>query len=231
MLNKWCPERETKGFTLIELLVVITIIALLAAILFPVFARAKAAAKQTQCLSNLKQIGTAITLYMNDYDSQFPAAVDPSDKYQPSIWSAQPAFAARIPSMPMMHQVLQPYLNSAEIFHCPSDVGTEVLDNSFPIPFHSAPSLFKAYGTSYFFRTEIAFKYFSQEQFKLPANVNVMFDAAGHWHGAGRGLQVTDNISTISNLISGYRYNCLFGDMHAKSLTYGAMELAWATGL
>lgn len=57
-----------KAFTLIELLVVIAIIAILAAILFPVFARAKAAAKQTAALSNLKQIGTATFLYMHDYD-------------------------------------------------------------------------------------------------------------------------------------------------------------------
>jgi len=60
-----------KGFTLIELLVVIAIIAILAAILFPVFAQAKEAAKKTACLSNLKQIGTATKLYLNDYDDVY----------------------------------------------------------------------------------------------------------------------------------------------------------------
>ena len=61
-----------KGFTLIELLVVIAIIAILAAILFPVFAQAREKARQTSCLSNLKQIGTATMLYADDYDECLP---------------------------------------------------------------------------------------------------------------------------------------------------------------
>ncbi|MEL4411502.1 prepilin-type N-terminal cleavage/methylation domain-containing protein, partial [Shewanella algae] len=61
-----------RAFTLIELLVVIAIIAILAAILFPVFAQAKAAAKKSACLSNTKQIGTAFNLYLADYDDTTP---------------------------------------------------------------------------------------------------------------------------------------------------------------
>jgi prepilin-type N-terminal cleavage/methylation domain-containing protein/prepilin-type processing-associated H-X9-DG protein len=64
--------RSKKGFTLIELLVVIAIIAILAAILFPVFAKARAAAKTTNCLSNLKQMGVAFTAYAADYDDKLP---------------------------------------------------------------------------------------------------------------------------------------------------------------
>lgn len=63
---------DRRGFTLIELLVVIAIIAILAAILFPVFARARAKARQTTCLSNMKQIGLAILSYVQDYDEKMP---------------------------------------------------------------------------------------------------------------------------------------------------------------
>ena len=61
------------GFTLIELLVVIAIIAVLAAILFPVFAQAREQARQTTCLSNLKQLGTGLTMYAQDYDETLPS--------------------------------------------------------------------------------------------------------------------------------------------------------------
>jgi prepilin-type N-terminal cleavage/methylation domain-containing protein/prepilin-type processing-associated H-X9-DG protein len=66
-------KRSRKGFTLIELLVVIAIIAILAAILFPVFAQARAAARKISGLSNLKQIGTATMMYTQDYDERFPS--------------------------------------------------------------------------------------------------------------------------------------------------------------
>ncbi len=68
----------TKAFTLIELLVVIAIIAILAAILFPVFAQAKEAAKKTQSISNVKQVGTSMHLYAGDYDDQLPFALTPN---------------------------------------------------------------------------------------------------------------------------------------------------------
>src|SRR6478672_5991246 len=67
--------RKQNGFTLIELLVVIAIIAILAAILFPVFARAREKARQTSCLSNLKQIGLAFLMYNQDYDETIRKAM------------------------------------------------------------------------------------------------------------------------------------------------------------
>src|SRR5438874_5120163 len=70
---------EKRGFTLIELLVVIAIIAILAAILFPVFAQAKAAAKKTACLSNLKQNALAVMMYNSDYDGNFAQSAYTTD--------------------------------------------------------------------------------------------------------------------------------------------------------
>lgn len=219
------------AFTLIELLVVIAIIAILAGILFPVFAQAKASAKKTQCLSNLKQIGTAIGLYMNDYDDIFPYAVDPSDKYSPDIWDAHPEWKDRISSMPMIYEALHPYTKEDRVFLCPSDIGTQVLDLNLGRAFVTSPSLYSTYKCSYFFRTEIAFRYLSQTQFKLPADVNVMFDGAGHWHGSARATKVDDDFYTIILLHRNYRYNTLYGDLHAKSVSYDKLQEAWAVDL
>lgn len=220
-----------RAFTLIELLVVIAIISILAALIFPVFARAKAAARQTQCISNLKQIGGAITLYMSENDDIFPHAVDASDKFAPAIWNSFPEFQARIPYMPMLHEVLQPYLKSHEVFKCPSDDGSDVLDSHPWMTFGAAPSMYQTFGNSYSYRTEIAFRYFSQTLFELPANVNVIFDGSGHWHGSTRRIRLGEPPANWLSLWRGYRYSTLYGDMHVKSLNYDRLQEAWATPL
>ncbi len=222
-----------RAFTLIELLVVIAIIAILAGILFPVFAQAKRAAKKTVCISNLRQIGSSIALYMGDYDDIFPSALDASDKYTPDIWKSHPEFRERIEQMPMLHEVLQPYMKSKELFKCPSDIGGKYLDNHPWEKILAQSSMYGRYGSSYFFRTEIAFKYFTQTKFNLPANINVLFDGAGHWHGDGRAIDDGDvgNYEQTYALQRTYRYNTLFGDFHAKSLNYDQLEKAWATPL
>ena len=100
------------GFTLIELLVVIAIIAILAAILFPVFAQAREKARQTACLNNTKQIGTAFMMYVQDYDETFP----PSRVMSGSATSPC-AGNALLP----WNDIVQPYMRNEDILKCPSD--------------------------------------------------------------------------------------------------------------
>ncbi len=87
-MNVSLKPRLRRAFTLIELLVVIAIIAILAAILFPVFAQAKAAAKKTQSLSNLKQLGTGVQIYLSDYDDYFPLGLVASNLYGGYTWDS-----------------------------------------------------------------------------------------------------------------------------------------------
>ena len=99
-----------RGFTLIELLLVITIIAILAAILFPVFARVKAKARQTVCLSNLKQLGMACLMYAFDYDKGLPC-----DYY---------ACNSDTTHSRLVQQIL-PYIEEMNILYCPSSAKIE----------------------------------------------------------------------------------------------------------
>ena len=100
---------DYKGFTLIELLVVIAIIAILASILFPVFARARENARRTSCLSNMKQLGLGIMQYAQDYDERFPM-------YR------VPAFSSTLTADPYgWADAVQPYVKSTQIFQCPSE--------------------------------------------------------------------------------------------------------------
>jgi general secretion pathway protein G len=168
---------------------------------------------------------------MADNDDLFAFAVDASDKYRPNIWDGNPEFQALIAAMPEMPDVLMPYCKSKEIFRCPADQGTRVLDNHFPDVFETNPSLFALYRSSYLFRTEIAFNHHSQTSLQTPAEINLMFDAGGHWHGSGRALAVNDDLNTYFNLIRGYRYVTLFADFHAKSLARGTYDQAWAKPL
>src|SRR5580692_10292165 len=104
-------RNNTKAFTLIELLVVIAIIAILAAILFPVFAQAKEAAKKTSCLSNMKQIGLAFQMYGNDNDDNYPEPYVLPPYYYAAVW----------PNTYTWQTTIQPYIKSKNLTRCPDN--------------------------------------------------------------------------------------------------------------
>src|ERR1035438_4951515 len=97
---------KRRGFTLIELLVVIAIIAILAAILFPVFAKAREKARTASCSNNCKQIGLAFIQYVQDYDEHYPP-------YDNDTGGAVPRYGWEL--------LIQPYIKNTQAFHCPSD--------------------------------------------------------------------------------------------------------------
>jgi prepilin-type N-terminal cleavage/methylation domain-containing protein len=111
-----------RAFTLIELLVVIAIIAILAAILFPVFSQAKEAAKRSSCLSNLRQVGTALTMYQGDYDDRLPDRRDLKlslpGGYRP--WTTWPPSDPRAGWAAL---TLFPYTKNDDLWNCPSGRG------------------------------------------------------------------------------------------------------------
>ncbi len=107
------PRQTRQGFTLIELLVVIAIIALLAAILFPVFAKAREKARQTTCLSNEKQIGLGFLQYAQDYDEMIPCG---NDNFGGG-WAGQ----------------IYPNVKSIQVFLCPDDIDTAAVGPNYTV--------------------------------------------------------------------------------------------------
>ncbi len=185
--------------------------------LFPVFARAREKGRSARCIANLRQIGMAVDMYAMDYDDTFPWAKDPADYYCIQIWSDLPQWQAWIPYMPWLMDALEPYVKNRELWHCPSDTGFDELeDTGLAMPAH--PSSFQAYGTSYFYRTEVAFRQLGPGRITKPAEVNLIFDAHGRWHSG-------------TNRYEGKRWNVLFADGHVKSVGRDAYDKAWMTPL
>ena len=137
-------SRRKSGFTLIELLVVIAIIAILAAILFPVFARARENARRASCQSNLKQIGIGFAQYTQDYDEKLPYIVM-SDYNQGasalSSWGLTTS-TSFVSDRVIWADVIQPYVKSKQLFKCPSNTNSTSPATSAP----AASGLRMSYG-------------------------------------------------------------------------------------
>ena len=196
------PAR-VRAFTLIELLVVIAIIAILAAILFPVFAKARERAKQTTCVSNLKQLGLAIISYADDNDDVLPQAT--------FLYSSTPILPTALPN------VLSTYTKSREVFQCPSDAGNRRFSAMLPDVY------WKTYGQSYAYNSRPPADTTphldwppqwrggrARSEFKNVTDIGLMSDT-NPWH------RILDTSGSAQSLAQA-GYNVLFVDGHVKML-------------
>lgn len=185
-----------RGFTLIELLVVITIIAILAAILFPVYAQAREKARTASCTSNLKQIGLALKMYAQDYDNTNPLMFS-------GAWGHPETYCR-------WQEAIQPYAKNTGIYRCPS--GPLELD-----PYSSLPM---SYGMNTFNFSDgySSFWYgLSDAAIQDPSGTIWVADSADGSYWVGSGDTFVRPVPYVD-----YRhnegFNALFYDGHAKWL-------------
>ena len=243
---------RTRGFTLIELLVVIAIIAILAAILFPVFAQARETARGSVCRSNMKQIGSAMMMYAQDYDEiLFPYRTRDANPFR-----ADTRVSANAASRTFFNQLLQPYLKNDGVWKCPSKPNAWVNIDNFGSDTEPA---FRSYGgqnsyaanTLYCFPADLGLP---MSQMERPADTSILMD--GTYYGAAFLGQRMNTTSTYplywKNLGNSYLFrwvggaasqpsdaeaiqlgksrhqgqiNCLFADGHVKSVQYDRLRV------
>jgi len=217
------------GFTLIELLVVIAIIAILAAILFPVFAKAREKARQSSCLSNSKQIGHAVNMYVMDYEA-YPMMSSPSSMSPRTRWV----------------DTIYPYVRNTQIFVCNSaDQG--ILGKTFA---HDASQRYGGYGYNYQYLGNSRFPWAAADALiQAPAQTIALADTAGvnggvagqytldpprtsargsgnagGYYGAGGECGGPDGCRSVPAPRHNGQVNVTFADGHAKALTRWAMD-------
>lgn len=198
---------QRRGFTLIELLVVIAIIAILAAILFPVFARAREAARKSSCSSNLKQIATGMLMYVQDYDEVYPAcyaiqagAGQPADgDTQHWCWSMErvdSGYVARTQALQArngtMRLMLQPYIKNSQVFLCPS-----MRNTTFPTTHYEAKMSLTATTTGY-----------AMASLEFPAQQLMVFEAYSNHGDKSYHSPASTSAETV--------HNAAFNDGHVK---------------
>ena len=211
--------KTSRAFTLLEILVVIALMASLMALLFPVFSQAREKARQSVCTANLRQIGQAMAMYAQDYDGLYPFGADPLDKKTFHYTGVDPDKNATLLAMPYLHDLLFTYTKSHEIWRCPSDTGFHSLPDwpdhatGEPITLEAQPSAFDAFGTSYTYNSELAFRHklFATDGWTSghsvgPEKIMVLSDLTGPWHATGSGFNE-------------FVYITLLGDGHASRLT------------
>lgn len=194
--------RQRSGFTLIELLVVIAIIAILAAILFPVFARAREAARKSSCQSNLKQLTLAIKMYMDDFGQSLPSS---KIRMGTTYTQSDPTFCTTVgdlnatslaPNAQTIATALKTYVKSREMWLCPSD-SLDVANQTYTGEM------------SYYYRRAVDWGanngYSSESVFEFPASQVIFVERLGY-HGGQSSLGWTQ----------GVKLNCGFLDGHVQ---------------
>ena len=174
------------------------------AMLFPVFARVREKGRATTCLSSLRQLGLAMAMYAQDADDLYPRGTDALSRYsfsQPG--NIDPVYK----TLPLLPDVLAPYVTNRTIWRCPSDVGGDFL---IPAP----SSAWESFGSSYEYNTPLALKHklwgSDVRMNNKPVDstkLTVLGDIGGKWHGDGDALE--DGAT-----------NNLMGDGHVRRLTY-----------
>ena len=197
-----------RKFTLIELLTVISIISILAALILPSLGKARARAKLTQCMSNLKQIGTAFATYMVDWDDTFPVAA-----MKPTINTSEPRIC----------DVLLTYAGSPDVFKCPADVRPESSYEGGT----SDKNFFETEGSSYEYVSWLGGKKlkgsYGRHHTRSSAERIVMYDYEC-FHRSSDLFDMLqdedDSESTITVTSKGGAKNYLFADWHVSDKLY-----------
>jgi len=145
---------KRRAFSLVELLVVISILSILSALLFPVFVRAKESARDTVCLSGLRQIGVATSLYQADSDDRMPYAVSAQTKVvaQQTPPEERQALFQKAINLPSINLLLEEYGAVSEIWRCPEDQVESIFlseNDALPPALQWKPTYFQTFGSSY----------------------------------------------------------------------------------
>lgn len=219
--------KKKTGFTLIELLVVIAIIAILAAILFPVFAKAREKARQTTCANNLKNLGTAIMMYLEDYDETYPFA------YLDETYKGKSATD--------WYGNLQPYIKNTDVYLCPSAPSKlywmgNYSSNRGIMPYHHGGYQVGPFAAASLIAPAEIYAIFDGSYYSL-ANTDIGLNGAwGAWlPGAGKynGQPFQGDATYLSDYMGGRHnegINMAFADGHVKFLksqvVWNAKDLA-----